>query len=183
MADTHFLPLKKCEEWLKNFKVSYPVFSEWAQKISNAAKLRGWINNSDNRIRFTNDSNSKGLDGAGERMAVNARIQGLAASITKRAQINILKAYQDTPARMLLLCHDEVVVEVPGKWTLNVDKSFDDEKKVFKPKFDVDEEAIHWASIAEKHLVEAEEYYFKLIRPDLELDGLCESEFAPYWAH
>jgi len=50
-----------------------------------------------------------------ERQAVNARIQGTAADIMKRAMIRVDKALTCThsPARMLLSVHDELVFEVP----------------------------------------------------------------------
>ncbi len=50
-----------------------------------------------------------------ERQAVNARIQGTAADIMKRAMIRVDKALTRTgsPAKMLLSVHDELVFEVP----------------------------------------------------------------------
>src|ERR1019366_3394541 len=50
-----------------------------------------------------------------EREAVNARIQGTAADIMKRAMIRVDKALTRTgsPAKMLLSVHDELVFEVP----------------------------------------------------------------------
>jgi DNA polymerase-1 len=52
---------------------------------------------------------------AAERQAVNARIQGTAADIMKRAMIRVDRALRRTgsPARMLLSVHDELVFEVP----------------------------------------------------------------------
>jgi DNA polymerase-1 len=52
---------------------------------------------------------------AAERQAVNARIQGTAADIMKRAMIRVDRALTRTnsPARMLLSVHDELVFEVP----------------------------------------------------------------------
>ncbi len=52
---------------------------------------------------------------AAERQAINARIQGTAADIIKRAMIRVDRALKRTasPARMLLSVHDELVFEVP----------------------------------------------------------------------
>ena len=52
---------------------------------------------------------------AAERQAVNARIQGTAADIMKRAMIRVDRALtrSGSPARMLLSVHDELVFEVP----------------------------------------------------------------------
>jgi DNA polymerase-1 len=50
-----------------------------------------------------------------ERQAVNARIQGTAADIMKRAMIRVDRALKRTgsPAKMLLSVHDELVFEAP----------------------------------------------------------------------
>jgi DNA polymerase-1 len=52
---------------------------------------------------------------AAERQAVNARIQGTAADIMKRAMVRVDRALTraNSPARMLLSVHDELVFEVP----------------------------------------------------------------------
>jgi DNA polymerase I len=51
----------------------------------------------------------------GERMAQNAPVQGSAADIFKLAMIDLDRALDDadSPARMLLTVHDELVLEVP----------------------------------------------------------------------
>jgi DNA polymerase-1 len=48
----------------------------------------------------------------GERMALNAPIQGSAADIIKLAMVEVDRALEGRPARMVLTVHDELVVEV-----------------------------------------------------------------------
>ena len=52
---------------------------------------------------------------AGERQAMNAGIQGLAADIFKVALVNLDRALEDGGyrARLILQVHDEVILEVP----------------------------------------------------------------------
>ena len=50
---------------------------------------------------------------AGERMALNAPIQGSAADIIKQAMIELDRRLEGTGAAMLLQVHDELVVEAP----------------------------------------------------------------------
>jgi DNA polymerase-1 len=53
------------------------------------------------------------LRAIGERMALNAPIQGSAADILKRAMINVDAALRKEPvAKMLLTVHDELVFEL-----------------------------------------------------------------------
>ena len=56
------------------------------------------------------------LRALGERMALNAPIQGSAADILKKAMINVDAALRKEPvAKMLLTVHDELVFEVPAE--------------------------------------------------------------------
>src|ERR671928_1083562 len=52
---------------------------------------------------------------AGERQAMNAGIQGLAADIFKVALVNLDRALEErgTKARLILQVHDEVILEGP----------------------------------------------------------------------
>jgi DNA polymerase-1 len=55
------------------------------------------------------------LRALGERMALNAPIQGSAADIIKKAMIDVDEALQrERVAKMLLTVHDELVFEVPA---------------------------------------------------------------------
>jgi DNA polymerase-1 len=50
---------------------------------------------------------------SGERMALNAPIQGSAADIIKKAMIDLDAALDGSGASMLLQVHDELVIEAP----------------------------------------------------------------------
>ncbi len=60
-------------------------------------------------------SNVRAIRMAGERQAMNAGIQGLAADIFKVALVNIDHALEasDMESRLVLQVHDEVILEVP----------------------------------------------------------------------
>lgn len=58
------------------------------------------------------DRNKMAL-GKSERIAINTPIQGSAAEIVKIAMSKLHKSLLDTPVKMLLQVHDEILVEVP----------------------------------------------------------------------
>jgi len=62
-------------------------------------------------------SGQRNIRMAGERQAMNAPIQGLAADIFKVALVRLDAALDTSPSRLILQVHDEVLVEVPpSEW-------------------------------------------------------------------
>jgi DNA polymerase-1 len=81
------------------------------------AKIDGFTTTMFGRRRYLPELQSSNfrLRALGERMALNAPIQGSAADILKRAMINVDRALRkDSSVRMLLTVHDELVFEVPA---------------------------------------------------------------------
>jgi DNA polymerase-1 len=79
------------------------------------AKIDGFTTTMFGRRRYVPELQSSNyrLRTLGERMALNAPIQGSAADIIKKAMIDMDRALSDQPlARMLLTVHDELVFEV-----------------------------------------------------------------------
>ncbi len=83
----------------------------------NKAKVDGFTTTMFGRRRYIAelDSSNYRMRAMGERMALNAPIQGSAADIIKRAMIDVDARLAEQPglARMLLSVHDELVFEVP----------------------------------------------------------------------
>ncbi len=81
------------------------------------AKGHGWVETLSGRRRYIPEirSNNYSVRQFGERAATNAPVQGTAADIIKLAMIDIHRelAARNSPARMLLQVHDELVFEVP----------------------------------------------------------------------
>jgi DNA polymerase-1 len=102
---------------LEAYFVAFPNVKAYMDRTVIEARMRGYtetlfglrrpipeLSNSNFRIRQ-----------AGERMAMNAGIQGLAADIFKVALVRIHEALSqaDVESRLILQVHDEVLVEVP----------------------------------------------------------------------
>ncbi len=81
------------------------------------AKEHGWVETLSGRRRYIPEirSNNSSVRQFGERAATTAPVQGTAADIIKLAMIDIHRelAARNSPARMLLQVHDELVFEVP----------------------------------------------------------------------
>lgn len=76
----------------------------------------------------------------------------------------------------------EILVEVPGEWDIDKEKSFDTEGN-FSPVFIYNDEPYKWQKIIQYEMERAEEYYFKLMSSRTDLKGKTSAELAPFWKH
>jgi len=94
----------------------FPKVKEFLTAQVEKAKVDGFTTTMFGRRRYVPELQSSNfrLRALGERMALNAPIQGSAADILKKAMIDVDAALRKEPvAKMLLTVHDELVFEVP----------------------------------------------------------------------
>ena len=95
----------------------FPEVRAYMSGIVDQARDTGYTTTIEGRRRYLPELNSPRTRDRqmGERMALNAPIQGSAADIIKKAMINLDKELEAAgfSARMLLQIHDELVLEVP----------------------------------------------------------------------
>ena len=95
----------------------FPKVKEFLAAQVEKAKVDGFTTTMFGRRRYLPELQSSNfrLRALGERMALNAPIQGSAADILKKAMIDVDAALRKEPvAKMLLTVHDELVFEVPA---------------------------------------------------------------------
>jgi DNA polymerase-1 len=95
----------------------FPEVRAYMSGIVDQARDTGYTTTIEGRRRYLPELNSRRTRDRqmGERMALNAPIQGSAADIIKKAMINLDRELDAAKlsARMLLQIHDELVLEVP----------------------------------------------------------------------
>ncbi|MFM7871112.1 MAG: DNA polymerase, partial [Actinomycetota bacterium] len=111
------IPTDEAAEILDSYFAAFPNVHDYMERTVAQAKERGYTETLFGRRRRIPELESSNfrLRQAGERQAMNAGIQGLAADIFKIALIGIdleLTA-ADLESRLVLQVHDEVIVEVP----------------------------------------------------------------------
>jgi DNA polymerase-1 len=104
-------------EILDAYFVAFPAVKAYMEGTVAEARERGYTETLFGRRRPIPElaSNNRGIRMAGERQAMNAGIQGLAADIFKVALIRLDAALGDAghESRIVLQVHDEVILEVP----------------------------------------------------------------------
>jgi DNA polymerase I len=110
------IPVKEASEILDAYFVAFPSVKAYMDATVKEARSRGYTETLFGRRRPIPELSAGNfrIRQAGERQAMNAGIQGLAADIFKVALIALDRALDASSldARIILQVHDEVVIEV-----------------------------------------------------------------------
>lgn len=103
-------------EFIDTYFKKFPGVTRYMEGMRESAREKGFVETELGRRRYVPEilSSNRNLSQAGERMAINMPIQGLAADIMKLAMLRVaevLPEYGDA-VRMLLQVHDELIFEV-----------------------------------------------------------------------
>ncbi|NNE74729.1 MAG: DNA polymerase I [Acidimicrobiales bacterium] len=114
------IPTDEAAEILDAYFVAFPAVKEYMENTVAEARERGYTETLFGRRRQIPELSAGNfrIRQAGERQAMNAGIQGLAADIFKVALVNLDRALtaEGLESRIILQVHDEVIVEVaPGE--------------------------------------------------------------------
>jgi DNA polymerase-1 len=108
---------REAGDYIKQYLERFHELRTYMDETKAYARLHGYVLTLAGRKCYMPGIQNKipSVRAGAERQAVNARIQGTAADIMKRAMIRVDKALTRTrsPAKMLLSVHDELVFEVP----------------------------------------------------------------------
>lgn len=138
---------KEAEDYIKRYFETYPDIKRFLDKLVKDAKDTGYSLTAYGRRRPIPEISSSNFmqRSFGERVAMNAPIQGTAADIMKIAMINVEKrlANEGLKTKMILQVHDEIMLEAP----------LEEEKQAAKI---LREEMMNAADLAVKLIVEVE---------------------------
>ena len=102
--------------YIENYLSKYHGIKEFMTKVVEDAKKTGYVTTLYGRRRYVDEVNSKNKNIAkfGERIAMNAPIQGTAADIIKVAMNNVYKKLKDEnlKSKLIMQVHDELIVEI-----------------------------------------------------------------------
>jgi DNA polymerase-1 len=108
---------REAGDYIKQYLERFHELKTYMDETKSFARAHGYVLTLAGRKCYMPGIQNKipSVRAGAERQAVNARIQGTAADIMKRAMIRVDRALTATnsPARMLLSVHDELVFEVP----------------------------------------------------------------------
>lgn len=108
---------KKAKEYIEKYFEKYPKIKEYMDNAVEHCKEKGYVETLWGRRRYVPEikSNNYNVRQFGERVAMNAPIQGTAADIIKIAMVNIENELEERKlkSKLILQVHDELVIEAP----------------------------------------------------------------------
>jgi DNA polymerase-1 len=117
LAQRLSIPVGEAQEILDAYFEAFPNVKAYMERTVDEARQRGYTETLMGRRRPIPELSSSNyrIRQAGERQAMNAGIQGLAADIFKVALVDLDRALEDGgyESRLILQVHDEVILEVP----------------------------------------------------------------------
>ncbi len=107
----------EAQEHIDTYFAQFPDVREFLHGLVERARVDGYTTTILGRRRYLPELRSDRFRDrqAGERMALNAPIQGSAADVIKKAMIDLDPQLVPFQAQMLLQIHDELVIEVPDE--------------------------------------------------------------------
>jgi DNA polymerase-1 len=117
LAQNLGIPQKEAEAFIRAYLDRYPGVKRYVEETQASAEREGKVETLYGRVRWLPDIQSKNrnLRENARRMAINARIQGTAADLLKKAMLAVDRrlSREHPQAKLLLTVHDELVFEVP----------------------------------------------------------------------
>jgi DNA polymerase I len=110
------IPKSEARMYMDTYFERYPKVKGYLDNIINQAKGQGFVTTILNRRRYIPEVNAsnKITKALGERLAMNAPIQGSAADIIKIAMVNVYNALEEKSLKstLILQVHDELILNV-----------------------------------------------------------------------
>ncbi len=106
---------KEAQSFIDRYNTIYPGIKEYMERVIEDAKKDGYVKTLFGRRRYIPEILNKNylIRSSGERMAINAPIQGTSADIIKIAMVNIDNKFKENniQSKMILQIHDELVFD------------------------------------------------------------------------
>ncbi len=109
------ISFKEAKQYIEGYFENYPNIKLYLDNVIKDGAEKGYVSTIFGRRRYMPElrSSNKITQSFGERVAMNAPIQGTAADIIKIAMVNVYNALKDNnlKSKLILQIHDELIVE------------------------------------------------------------------------
>lgn len=109
------ISLREAKEYIDNYFSNFRVVREWIDANVALARQNGYVKTMMGHVRYLPEFNMGigAMSSFAQRAAINTIVQGGSADIIKKAMIDVFLAYRNTPVKMTMQVHDELIFELP----------------------------------------------------------------------
>ncbi len=109
---------KEAENYMNQYFATYPGVRNYMDSIVESARRKGYVSTIMGRRRYLPELESPvfSVRSFGERVALNAPVQGSSADIIKLAMVNVFRRLrrEKLKAKLILQIHDELILDAPS---------------------------------------------------------------------
>lgn len=114
------ISIKEAKQYIADYLAGYPAIKQYMEDTVTEGRNKGYVSTILGRRRYLPElkASNRITQAFGERVAMNAPIQGSAADIIKIAMVNVYKKLKEEglQSKLILQVHDELIVEAePGE--------------------------------------------------------------------
>lgn len=109
------ISLRQAKEYIDSYFRNFQGVRRWIDENVAKARQNGFVKTMFGHIRYLPEFNMGvgNMASFAQRAAINTIVQGGSADIIKKAMVDIFRALQGTPVKMIMQVHDELIFEVP----------------------------------------------------------------------
>ena len=109
------ISLREAKEYIDNYFRNYHVVREWIDANVALARQNGYVKTMLGHVRYLPEFNMGvgSLSSFAQRAAINTIVQGGSADVIKKAMIDVFTTYRNTPVKLTMQVHDELIFELP----------------------------------------------------------------------
>ena len=110
------ISMREAKEYIDNYFKTYQGVRRWIDENVAAARANGYVKTMLGHIRYLPEFNMGvgAMSSFAQRAAINTIVQGGSADIIKKAMLDIFREVRNTPVKMVMQVHDELIFEVPA---------------------------------------------------------------------
>lgn len=111
------ISMREAKEYIDNYFKNYQGVRRWIDENVAAARKNGYVKTMMGHIRYLPEFNMGvgSMASFAQRAAINTIVQGGSADIIKKAMVDIFRQVRNTPVKMVMQVHDELIFEVPSE--------------------------------------------------------------------
>ena len=109
------ISLREAKEYIDNYFRNYHVVRKWIDENVSLARQNGYVKTMLGHVRYLPEFNMGigSMSSFAQRAAINTIVQGGSADIIKKAMLDVFAVYRNTPVKMTMQVHDELIFELP----------------------------------------------------------------------